>query len=416
MKFEALRHYSRPDIQDAMLDLAKNREVVGCLSDGSYLKRPDIISYPKDIIERVKRGVISFHYSVERWIQPMQLSPNLKQSELDSLRIGFDVLIDIDSKVKLEHALITARIVHNFLRDLGVNPTLKFSGRRGVHIGIAFEAFPKKIDMKPTSKRYPEIPQVISEFIRERIKDYLLDELISFEGGVSSLTEILPSVSQLSPYEFVEIEKNWGNRHLFRAPYSIHEKTGLVSLPLKVNELAHFSPEKARPEKVSSIRKFLINKEGEATELLLQALDWKAKQPKMIIKEVKEVRYKTKRPIPESFFPPCIKNILEGLSDGRKRSLFTLVTFLRNMNWKEGDIEKRIMEWNKKNSQPLRDRFVKTQLKWHFRQKRRLLPANCDSDLFYKSIGICQRDVNCGKNPINYPFKLMKKIKTSKGK
>ncbi len=408
MRFSVVKYYSRPEIQNSMLDLARDREVVGCLSNGSYLKRPDILLYPKDIIERVKNGVISFHYSVERWFQPMQLSPNLKQEEIDSLRKGFDIIIDIDSKLKLEHALITAKIVYDFLKDLGTKATLKFSGRRGVHVGIAYEALPKKVDFEDISKRYPEIPQTISEFIREKIKDYLLDELVSYEGGVASLTKNL-QVSELSPYEFVEIEKNWGNRHLFRAPFSIHEKTGLVSLPLKAEELKKFKTKDARPERVRVLKKFLVNKEGEATELLIQALDWKAKQPKIQIVKVKEVKYKFKRPIPEKFFPPCIKNILSGLSDGRKRSLFTLITFLRNMNWKDEDIEKKIMEWNKRNSQPLRERFIKTQLKWHFRQKRKLLPANCSSDLFYKSIGICQRNKFCGKNPVNYPFKFMKK-------
>ena len=42
-QFEVIRYYSRPEIQKAMLSIAKNREVVGSLKDGSYLSRPDTL-------------------------------------------------------------------------------------------------------------------------------------------------------------------------------------------------------------------------------------------------------------------------------------------------------------------------------------------------------------------------------------
>jgi len=406
--FQILKYYSRSDIQKEILKVAKNREVVGSLEDGSYLKRPDSLVYPKDIEEKVKRGAVSFHCSVERWNQPMQLSLSLRKDELNSLRTGFDLILDIDSKTKLEHAAIAAKVVCEFLKDLGINPTLKFSGSRGFHIAISYEAFPERIDYKPTSEKYPGIPQILSEYIREEIKDKLLEELISFEGGVASLVKYVPSISQLSPYEFVEIEKNWGNRHLFRMPYSLHTKFWLVSVPIKVSDLKNFKKEMAKPEKVKTHIKFLVNKNGEATDIFLKALDWKAKQPKEIIEKVKRIRPGPQKPVPEEYFPPCIKLILNGLTDGRKRSLFTLATFLRKMNWKEEDIEKRIREWNEKNSTPLSERTINTQLKWHFRQNRDLLPANCFSDLFYVSIKVCKPDKYCNKNPVNYYFRRLK--------
>jgi hypothetical protein len=46
-----------------------------------------------------------------------------------------------------------------------------------------------------------------------------------------------------------------------------------------------------------------------------------------------------------------------------------------------------------------------TQLKWHFRQNRSLMPANCDNEMFYKALGICKPCPECGKNPVNYAFK-----------
>ena len=411
-QLEILRYYSNPLIQEKMLSIAKNREVVVSVEDGSYLKRPDVLLYPKDIEERVKKGAVAFHCSVERWLQPMQLSTNLRQEEIENLREGFDFLIDIDSKSKLEHAAAAARVIYNFLKDLGIRPTVKFSGSRGFHIAIASNAFPEKINFKETRKSYPEIPQALAEYVSEKVKDQILEELIALEGGVASLISTVNSVSELSPYEFIDLEKNWGNRHLFRMPYSLHPKYWLVSLPIKFEDLKDFKKEMARPENVKNEVDFLVNKEGEASELLLKALDWKAKQPKEIIKPTL-IRRKSDKPVPEEYFPPCIKLILNGLEDGKKRSLFTLLAFLRAMNWKQEDIEKRIREWNMKNPQPLNERSIKTQLKWHFRQNRELVSANCTSELFYDNIGVCKPDEICElkriKNPVNYPFKLLKR-------
>jgi hypothetical protein len=407
-----LEYYSNPVVRKEILSTAKDREVVGSIEDGSYLKRPDVLLYPKDIEGKVKDGAVAFHCSVEKWAQPMQLSTNLKQEEIENLRKGFDFLIDIDAKVKLEHAAAAARVVYSFLKDLGIESTIKFSGSRGFHVGIAGNAFPEKIDFKETRRRYPEIPQALAEYVTEKVKDEILEELIAMEGGVASLVRTVKSVSQLSPYEFIDIEKNWGNRHLFRMPYSLHPKYWLVSLPIKFEDLKDFKKEMARPENLKTDIEFLVNKEGEATELLLQALDWKAKQPKEAIKPVR-LRKKSDKPVPEEYFPPCIKIILNGLSDGRKRSLFTLLSFLRTMNWKPEEIEKRIREWNLKNLQPLSERTLKTQLKWHFRQSRELMPANCYSQLFYVSFGVCKPDQYCSKNPVNYPYRLTRDQKNT---
>lgn len=404
-KIEVLKYYSRKEIQNVMLKTAKDREVVGSFEDGSYYHRPDTMMYPNDILERVNKGICTFHCSVEKWSQPMRLSSGLGFKELEDNRIGFDYILDIDSKSKIEHAMIGAKIVCEFLKDNGVNATVKFSGRRGFHIGIAQNAFPEKIDFKPIRIMYPEIPQSLAFFIREKVKERLLEELISYEGGVAALTKTVPSVSELSPYSFIEFEKDWGNRHLFRMPFSLHVKTWLVSLPLDPKKIMSFKLEDAKPDKVKPEESFLVNKDGEATDVLIQALDWKSKFVKKEKKSEERIIKKPGAPIPEEYFPPCIKLILNGIKDGKKRSLFTLIAFLRSVNWKDEDVEQAVIKWNQKNDSPLRDQLLKTQLKWHFRQPKALMPANCESDLFYKSIGVCKPEWGCSKNPVNYAFK-----------
>ena len=417
-KFQILKYYSAPKIQERMVEIAKNREVVGTFLDGGYSKRPDVLLYPRDVEEKVKNGIVAFHCSVEKWKNPLLLSAEMSEEKLTSLRKGWDLIIDIDAKAKIEHAKITCRIICEFLRDYGIAPTLKFSGRRGFHIAIAENAFPQKINFREVCEMYPHLLKAAGEFLREKIKDYLLDELVKFEGGVAALVKTVESVSELSPYAFVEIEKDWGVRHLFRMPFSLHNKTFLASIPLRVGEIERFSPEQAKPfslpEKVFSTP-FLKSKELEATDFLLEALEWYERHGKKevepVAKQVKAAQVPKRKPgkIPEEFFPPCIKKILSGLSDGRKRSIFTLATFLRNMGWSSEEIEKRIFEWNSRNSPPLRENYIRTQLKWHFRQERDILPANCRSDLFYTSIGVCSPDKICEnvKNPVSYPFRLI---------
>ncbi len=55
-----LKYYKRPEIQEAILDCAENREIAIKYGDRGYGKRPDVLKYPKDILEFAKRGASSF--------------------------------------------------------------------------------------------------------------------------------------------------------------------------------------------------------------------------------------------------------------------------------------------------------------------------------------------------------------------
>jgi DNA primase large subunit len=423
-KFKIYKYYMQEELLNYWVEFSRDREVVGTYESGSYTKRPWVINYPGDVEEKVREGVVAFHCSVERWKNPMLLSPELDEKQIAELRKGWDVIIDIDSKTSVEHAKVVARVVLEFLKDYGVNASVKFSGRRGFHIGISWNAIPEKINFQSTRELYPQLLRDIASFIREKIKDYAFEELVKYEGGYSSLIKKLSVKSnEINLFSFVEIEKDWGVRHLFRMPFSINEKTMLVSIPVK--NIGKFSPDDAKIENVDKKSfevRFLDNKDLEATELVVAVLDWAVKRKVEEIDDV-EVREEVKRELrmikkrkikDESLFPPCIRRILEGLEDGRERSIFTLVTFLKNMGWSNEEIEKRMFEWNKKNKPPLRESLIRTHLKWHFRQRRNLLPANCTNELFYKSIGVCNPDEICKlvKNPVTYPFKKWKIIKS----
>jgi len=407
VKSEILEYYSRNDIINEFLKISRKREFVGAFKDGSYFKRPNIIQYKSDIVQMVNNGVTSFHCSVERWNNPMQLSTEKKN--YNEIRSGWDFLIDIDSKIGVKSAQICADLVCKFFSGYGIkNYGIKFSGNRGFHIVIPFEAFPEEVNYNKISSQYPRIPRIIAEFVREKIKDELLEKLVK-KHTAKGLMDLAPE-SNLNPFYFVEIEKGWGERHLFRAPYSLNEKTWFVSLPIK-NPM-DFDIDNVKMKNVSVKHEFIKTcDENEATDLLIDALDWNTKKEKPV-KLVERKRVFTTSKIPEQLFPPCIKNMLKGLKDGKKRSIFTLINFLRTMNWTYEEIENKVMEWNQKNSSSLSVNFVSGQLNWN-RQQKQLFPASCDNDLFYKSIGICEPDDICKKikNPIAYPFKKSGKSK-----
>ena len=404
---QLMDYYSNEHVISELLNSAKGREVAGALWDGRYDQRPNILQYPSDVVQMVRKGVTSFHVSVEHWTNPMAIT----SENYEKLRSGWDIILDIDSKLGLDESKLTARMIISLLKKYGIkNPGVKFSGRRGFHICLPWSMFPKELDYKPLTKMYPEVPRIIASFIRKKIRRKLLHELVRTKGA-KQLIEILgESPSKLNPFYFVEVEKMWGNRHMFRAPYSFNEKTWLVSVPINSSDLKTFSPKDAEFDKVlSSKHPNFFTAEGDASDILTDAMDWNAllkkEEPK---KEVKKIVWENK--IPEELFPPCIKNILTGLEDGRKRSVFTLTNFLRMMNWSSEDIEAKVFEWNQRNKQPLPTNILLAQIRWS--QTNQRTPANCFNDQFYKSFGICTPDDHCKflnskkvSNPVAYPFR-----------
>lgn len=414
MKFKVFEYYSREDVLQKLFENSKNREVVGAYVDGNYDVRPNVFQYENDILQMVKKGVTSFHYSVERWSHPMQLI----ESKYDELRIGWDFIIDIDSKIGIEGAQLAAVLICNFLEKYGIrNYGIKFSGSRGFHICLPFEMFPKEVDYKPLAKQYPKISRILARFLRSKIRNELMKELMKRKSAKELIELLEEPPERLDPFYFIEIEKDWGPRHLFRASYSLNEKTWLVSLPIDFSRLKNFSIDMANPQTIKVDEEFFKGEENEAELLLLEAMDWYAMRKKEIVKKEKPKIIWEKK-IDENLFPPCMKNILSGLSDGKKRSIFTLVNFLRMMNWPWPEIEAKLFEWNEKNSPRIPRTILTGQLRWNEMQHKALNPANCSNDLFYKSIGICKPDEICKKikNPISYPFKKMdfrfRKIRT----
>jgi hypothetical protein len=202
-------------------------------------------------------------------------------------------------------------------------------------------------------------------------------------------------------------------RHLFRAPYSLHEKTALCSAVLSPEEIKNFVPSDADPLKIKIKPFYKEPGEEEAKTLLLNALDWiEKKQEKPKKYEGKEVDLSGVT-ITQDMFPPTINKILEGLkSDGRKRALGILVAFFSSLDLPRDYIEEKIIEWNKKNYQPLKEGYVRSQIDWAMKNKR--LPPNYDKPV-YKDLGVLEKNEKF-KNPINFTIGKILRKKSHLGK
>jgi DNA primase catalytic subunit len=391
-------YYSRQDIQKAIFNFSMGRETIPRYFEG-FGKRPDSFQYPSEIFELAKKGATSFHCSEELWDDPLKLSTGMNEKQLDELRKGWDLLIDIDSKY-FDYSKIMAELVVKMLKFHGVKGIgIKYSGSKGFHIIVPWKAFPEEINETKTKDMFPRYPRIILKYISERIRPELIKKITGLSTSneyvrdVRASSEVIPDMILVSP------------RHLFRAPYSLHEKTALASVVIGEDDLKDFHPRDADPMKVK-IRNFLPEcREGEASRLLVEALDWhKDSNPESEAeKEYKKTDYRPVKleKISDEFFPPSIKKILRGLGDGRKRALFVLINLFRAIGMERDELEKRLYGWNAKNAVPLKDGYIKAQIMWSYRNKI-VPPPNYDKD-YYRGIGIIPTPEELKfKNPVNY--------------
>jgi len=479
---KALQWYKRRDVQEAILADCENREVSPRFGEG-FGKRPDALFYPADILSLATKRTTSFHSSEERWRDPLQLKTGCPRKELDDLRIGWDLVLDVDCPYWL-FAKLTAHLFVRALQDHGIHAiSVKFSGNKGFHVAVPWEAFPERVNDLETKNLFPEAPRAIAAHLLDYISSNLIavkantivfdktykisytklkeatgkdaaslvanvcrtcrtprgERTVSYQflctacghtkkaeqhaeyatcdrcGGIMEPHAASKNTANCAVCNGTEFEPRFNvqalievdtvllaSRHLFRTSYSLHEKSGLVSVVFHPTEVMAFEKERAKPENVKQFLRFLDGskaEKGEATELLVKALELSASRE--TAREVREYAI-PEEAIPEELFPPCIKLIFDGIPDGKKRAMFALTNFLRSCGWGHDQLCARIEEWNKRNPEPLREVIVKGHLRYQKVKKETVLPPNCKS--FYQDIGVCKPDNFCPfiKNPAQY--------------
>ncbi|MBN1924121.1 MAG: hypothetical protein JW791_05185 [Nanoarchaeota archaeon] len=434
---ELLKYYNQDEILDEILRVCKNREVVAKFGQGFFGARPSTILYKKDLLDLIRRGAVSFHISVERWRNPLSLNQTNTKKDMDDLRTGWDLVLDIDTKI-LDYAKICAKLLIMALEFHNIkNYSIKYSGGSGFHIGVAYESFPDNINGVETKTLFPEAAQWIASYLSEMIKEKLAENILiinsleAISERTSKPADELLEDGKFNPYSVIEIDTiAISPRHLIRMPYSVNEKREIVrvSLPITKKELEDFDPDTAVIDKAEFNQRFLDGSKSmpnEAKELFVQAFDWHNKtieNMERLEQQKKKTNYSTGTytksfyKIPEEDYPPCIKIILKGLEDGKKRALFILINYFKSANYTPEEIENIITEWNKKNKEPLREQYIKAQLSWINKRQGEYLPPNCNSLMYYSDLGICKKDEICEeiKNPLNYSYKHYKRTKHSR--
>ncbi len=482
-----ISHYKRKDVQEEMLLHAKQREMAVRFND-RFGSRPDMMNAASDILENAKQGATSFHCSEELWRNPLQLKSEMSRQEQDNLRSGWDLVIDVDCPVWEYSKLITHFIVQA-LRENGVTSiSCKFSGNKGFHIGVPFEAFPKKVGEKESRLLFPDGVRIIAAYLvhevdkGNRFSDFILKrgllELLEKTGmkredlvrmvcrkcatpkkAQSEKIEFICTICQKSEAGAGEDVKQCSrcgrimekktlarpencavckgkdfvqkldvesilsvdavlisSRHLYRMPYSLHEKSALVSLPINPDEVLKFERDMAKPDKIEVGKWKFLGREnvhsGNAAMLFDRAFHWhlQKSQEQDAVKSTfggARKEYTLTEAIPEELFPPCVKLILNGITDGRKRAVFILINFWRSVGYDYTSIETMLQEWNKRNPEPLREINIKNPVAYHKQQNKQALPPNCLNAGYMLAMGVCKPDHFCAtiKNPAQYTKK-----------
>ncbi len=408
---EILRYYLRDDVINRLLNV-KDRECAVRYGE-EFGKRPMYFQYPSEITSLIRGGATSFHVGEERWFNPMLLNKDLKKEQLTEMRKAWDVVIDIDCK-NIDISKVFCDMVIKKIESEGVRSlSVKFSGGSGFHILVPYETFPKMINGIDTNKLFPDASMIVSIFLRNELENRLRETLLKDYGAMrlASMFNIeeskLYSDNVFDPYKVVDIDTVLiSERHMFRMQYSLNEKKWLVSVPVDKRKIPSFSLDAAAPASVDTGRDFfnLTPATNEAEGLFMRAYNRFGEALKEEPERTSKREYDIKRvPLNEAYLPPCIKLINNGLSDGRKRSVFILTNFYRNIGKTKEEIIALLDEWNRKNKPPLKEGLIKQQVLYAFSGKA-YPPPNCDAQGYYKFFNVCFPDDTCKliKNPISY--------------
>ena len=157
------------------------------------------------------------------------------------------LVVDVDAGPEVSWGDVknVTKTCYKIMKELGLNPCIKFSGSRGFQIWSLIQdfEFPEEYEPLPLkgSKRKKNYFTLFSDFVRviQREVDRRIPGKTTSDLGPKEKRKdkILLDPSSMKPMGLV------------RAPYGLHSKTGLISLPISIKELDEFEPENASVEK-----------------------------------------------------------------------------------------------------------------------------------------------------------------------
>ena len=235
--YRAKRYY--PNIAEALLEICKDRwvSVFRLFTGRAWLQRKLGSRYI----------TIRSREDVERWLDIHGIDFIPYVHRINSDRPDWFVLdFDAGREVSMEKVKEVVRATYRFLEKFGVEPKLKYSGSRGFQLWARFELHPLPKKYRPMELRTGKRERNHFNFYADLVRFVESQVARDFPGLTTSDTahkearrgKILFDASIMKPMGDV------------RAPYSMHFKTGQISMPLNIGELRGFKPEHADPEKV----------------------------------------------------------------------------------------------------------------------------------------------------------------------
>jgi len=229
-----------PRVVDALLEFCRDRyvSVFRLFTGRAWLQRKlgdryITIRRPKDIQRWLDIHGIDFIPYIHR----------VGSSRPDWLVIDFDA----GREVPMEETKRVVLAAHELLTGYGVEPAIKYSGSRGFQIWAKFESHELPEDYRPKPLRTERRERNMFAFYADIVR-FLESRVAEKLPGLTTAETAKKEARRDKVLFDASVYKPMGD---VRAPYSIHYKTGLVSMPLKPGELRGFEPEWADPERVA---------------------------------------------------------------------------------------------------------------------------------------------------------------------
>jgi len=177
----------------------------------------------------------------------------LNSDEPDFFILDLDAGSDImKSQKAFDFIKYIAFELSNLLIELEVEPIAKFSGSRGFQIWASFDNSELR-DKGDLFKTYREMAIAIQNKLEERLQNKI-DEMVSiFPDIVHHGKKMTTSIVAHKEERASQILVDWSSLKPMgdvRAPFSIHYKTGLASLPIPLNEINDFDVKEAHPLRI----------------------------------------------------------------------------------------------------------------------------------------------------------------------